>query len=580
MSKKKDCANIISPGLVGKYVKTDTPPHLHNSNVMVNRPAAVRTPASSYLPNQIFISRGSQPQPSSASVANQMIYSTVATPVVVQPSRTAHPHLMRPTVQSVSQSALNRPSAALQSAANQQTAAYSALNQQNMMHSALNQQTVSHLGLNQQNAMHSAPNQQNMMHSALNQQTVSHPALNQQNMMHPALNQQTAAHHPLNQPRVLYQALNLQSTSQLAPNQQTAAHPPLNQPRVMYSHSALNQQSASQTALNQHLQNTNVLSLSGAAGGISLEANPVKRSQSFTSSPLDQQLMQKMSEFDRENLSSSSHFVTDGRAVTRFRSQESDVGMTMNNPDAEQLYVDHYDENYQVLLYHRQKQLEYAARAQQPGIYRSNPQLLTTSDISSSGLDLALPPGWSIDWTMRGRKYYIDHNTQTTHWSHPLEKDGLLPGWEKIESARDGVYYINHVARTIQFHHPMMKPMEAAYNSSYPLNSSHSEFRQQNVLVPANPYLSTVIPDWLCVYYKASHEHDHKLKWDLFPLPELDSYDCMLTRLFKLELEEIVMRYERERAAIVNEAERRKQQLMQQQTTSYNAALGMQLTRK
>jgi scaffold protein salvador len=39
-----------------------------------------------------------------------------------------------------------------------------------------------------------------------------------------------------------------------------------------------------------------------------------------------------------------------------------------------------------------------------------------------------LPPGWSIDYTLRGRKYYIDHNTQTTHWSHPLEKEGLPTG--------------------------------------------------------------------------------------------------------------------------------------------------------
>ena len=26
--------------------------------------------------------------------------------------------------------------------------------------------------------------------------------------------------------------------------------------------------------------------------------------------------------------------------------------------------------------------------------------------------ELPLPPGWSVGWTMRGRKYYIDHNTK------------------------------------------------------------------------------------------------------------------------------------------------------------------------
>lgn len=38
-------------------------------------------------------------------------------------------------------------------------------------------------------------------------------------------------------------------------------------------------------------------------------------------------------------------------------------------------------------------------------------------------LELPLPPGWSVDYTLRGRKYYIDHNAKTTHWSHPLERE-------------------------------------------------------------------------------------------------------------------------------------------------------------
>lgn len=56
--------------------------------------------------------------------------------------------------------------------------------------------------------------------------------------------------------------------------------------------------------------------------------------------------------------------------------------------------------------------------------------------------ELPLPPGWSIDLTLRGRKYYIDHNTKTTHWSHPLEKEGLPTGWERIESSEYGVYFV------------------------------------------------------------------------------------------------------------------------------------------
>ena len=47
-----------------------------------------------------------------------------------------------------------------------------------------------------------------------------------------------------------------------------------------------------------------------------------------------------------------------------------------------------------------------------------------------------LPPGWSVGWTQRGRKYYIDHNTKTTHWSHPLETEvgrtNLRPGCNRF----------------------------------------------------------------------------------------------------------------------------------------------------
>ena len=52
----------------------------------------------------------------------------------------------------------------------------------------------------------------------------------------------------------------------------------------------------------------------------------------------------------------------------------------------------------------------------------------SSGDSGGGPEELPLPPGWSVDYTLRGRKYYIDHNTQTTHWSHPLEKEGLPTG--------------------------------------------------------------------------------------------------------------------------------------------------------
>ena len=165
-----------------------------------------------------------------------------------------------------------------------------------------------------------------------------------------------------------------------------------------------------------------------------------------------------------------------------------------------------------------------------------------------------LPHGWSVGFTMRGRKYFIDHNTKTTHWSHPFEKEGLPAGWERIDSAEFGSYYVNHITKQAQYEHPSLSQYhvhapeytvggpvlpysQAAVPPPASLNYNH------NMLVPANPYLHEEIPIWLRVYFKASPTLDHKLKWDLFRLPELECFDAMLNRLFRDELEELVMRY-------------------------------------
>ncbi|GLH01020.1 hypothetical protein R5R35_006266 [Gryllus longicercus] len=181
------------------------------------------------------------------------------------------------------------------------------------------------------------------------------------------------------------------------------------------------------------------------------------------------------------------------------------------------------------------------------------------------GEEMPLPPGWSVDYTMKGRKYYIDHNTKTTHWSHPLEKEGLPTGWERIDSPEYGVYYVNHITRQAQYEHPcvpryiypqevrsqpQVQPRLAPVPPPAP-PPRHTHFHPHNVLVPANPYLNEEIPLWLVVYSRAAPELDHKLRWEMFRLPELDCFNAMLTRLYKQELEEIVMRYEAYRASLL-----------------------------
>eukprot|EP00092_Neocalanus_flemingeri_P004861 GFUD01005231.1.p1 GENE.GFUD01005231.1~~GFUD01005231.1.p1 ORF type:complete len:292 (-),score=75.01 GFUD01005231.1:119-994(-) len=196
--------------------------------------------------------------------------------------------------------------------------------------------------------------------------------------------------------------------------------------------------------------------------------------------------------------------------------------------------------------------------AQGPRPLQSTPRHLSQFSLAPQPLSpqpphddsLPLPAGWSVGWTMRGRKYFIDHNSKTTHWSHPLETEGLPAGWEKVESPEFGVYYLNHITRQVQYDHPSVpvycRPSPSLPQLAYtsPPTVPNNVKYHQNVLVPANPYLHEEIPVWLRVYFKASPTLDHKLKWDLFRLPELECFDAMLNKLFRDELAELVMRYE------------------------------------
>ncbi|XP_069806628.1 protein salvador homolog 1 [Dendropsophus ebraccatus] len=180
-----------------------------------------------------------------------------------------------------------------------------------------------------------------------------------------------------------------------------------------------------------------------------------------------------------------------------------------------------------------------------------------------SSEDMPLPAGWSVDWTIRGRKYYIDHNTNTTHWSHPLEREGLPPGWERVESAEFGVYYVDHINKRAQYKHPCA-PSVPRYDQPPPLPppvtyQPQQVERSQQLLVPANPYHTAEIPDWLQVYARAPVKYDHILKWELFQLADLDTYQGMLKLLFMKELERIVKLYEAYRQALITEVETRKQ---------------------
>ncbi|KAH8343757.1 hypothetical protein KR059_007334 [Drosophila kikkawai] len=168
--------------------------------------------------------------------------------------------------------------------------------------------------------------------------------------------------------------------------------------------------------------------------------------------------------------------------------------------------------------------------------------------------ELPLPPGWATQYTLHGRKYYIDHNAHTTHWNHPLEREGLPVGWRRVVSKLHGTYYENQYTGQCQRQHPCLTSYYVYTTSAEPPKAIRPEAslyappaHTHNALVPANPYLLEEIPKWLAVYSEADSSKDHLLQFNMFSLPELEGFDSMLVRLFKQELGTIVGFYERYR---------------------------------
>ncbi|KAG5183696.1 hypothetical protein JKP88DRAFT_220134 [Tribonema minus] len=53
----------------------------------------------------------------------------------------------------------------------------------------------------------------------------------------------------------------------------------------------------------------------------------------------------------------------------------------------------------------------------------------------AAGMRLALPAGWARAYTGSGREYFIDHNTRTTSWTHPLLATPAMPAVDMKRSA-------------------------------------------------------------------------------------------------------------------------------------------------
>ncbi|KAF8548881.1 hypothetical protein OG21DRAFT_1515796 [Imleria badia] len=98
----------------------------------------------------------------------------------------------------------------------------------------------------------------------------------------------------------------------------------------------------------------------------------------------------------------------------------------------------------------------------------NNPQRSFNRDLDG------LPRGWERRVDPRGRMYYVDHNTQTTTWSHPSSVNvatagtgslpdyvdhqfgPLPPGWETRLTGTGRVFFVNHNTRTTTWDDPRL----------------------------------------------------------------------------------------------------------------------------
>ncbi|KHN73576.1 Protein salvador -like protein 1 [Toxocara canis] len=170
--------------------------------------------------------------------------------------------------------------------------------------------------------------------------------------------------------------------------------------------------------------------------------------------------------------------------------------------------------------------------------------------------DLPLPPNWAVEVTADGIRYYVDHNTRRTHWIHPLVKENLPPGWIKQFDTSNGVVYYNEIEGRSQLDHPgLATPVLVQASEPGARLSQHAESTIENLNI-----INEDIPDWLRLYSRAPVELDYLLKWPLFRLTQLQKCDRQLMKLYKQEVIDTVIKYERFRREISKEIANRQRQ--------------------
>jgi scaffold protein salvador len=104
----------------------------------------------------------------------------------------------------------------------------------------------------------------------------------------------------------------------------------------------------------------------------------------------------------------------------------------------------------------------------------------------------------------------------------------------------------SYITRQAQLHHPYLATyfLPSSHQINQPLIPHHEYFTPHNALVPANPLLNVEVPKWLKIYTKSSKDKDHIIKWNMFQVHQLVYINEMITKLFKEEIHNIVLKYE------------------------------------
>ncbi|KAL5481303.1 hypothetical protein EMCRGX_G021436 [Ephydatia muelleri] len=104
--------------------------------------------------------------------------------------------------------------------------------------------------------------------------------------------------------------------------------------------------------------------------------------------------------------------------------------------------------------------------------------------------DLDLPPGWEMRKNNDGRFYYIDHNTKTTTWDHPLKKatEGtgpLPPGWERKLTPTGRVFFVDNTTKSTQWEDPRLMNNKPAPKMEYSRNYKQKLINFRTKLPPS-----------------------------------------------------------------------------------------------